>query len=76
MFLIFLWRVTAVRVDIEETRTETAQRELKNCNEARVNDLRRSDSEKQKWIDLKFDEAMIKSKEKYIQPKLDSIANL
>jgi hypothetical protein len=73
MFLIVLWRVTAVTM---ENKINELQGELNRCQEARTADAKERTTDDRRILDRYIEQSLQRSTEKIIQPKLDSIHNL
>lgn len=79
LFLIFLWRVTANQVEVKEVENKELNAQLRKCNESRTLDAQRREmtaDERAKVLDRYIEQQIIKSRDKYIQPKIDSLNKL
>jgi hypothetical protein len=78
-FCIVLWKAATMELDQEKKKNTELQSQLNKCNEARTLDAQRREekaNERAERIDKFIDESMDASRQKYFQPKIDSLKNL
>lgn len=76
MFLIFLWKATAISLEESEARVQELQVQLNKCNEARTQDAKDRTEQDRRILDRYIEQSLQRSAEKILQPKIDSISNL